>query len=224
VIINSEEADGFSVELPRKIGVLKKYAVGGFMGVKTMKTRWFRLEGGELRYYASEDMRPIKLKGTVSLAGANLLDADPESCSIQLQIGKDSAGMLMMEATTAKIAREWHAAFEETLLALRVRGSSSHQKRRQNLADISAGKPTVGDRGSPSPITAAGAGVLGFDAPTMNSKSRTLIQGCMRQHFLLKTLKDVREPAVRVRVVRVRGYLFCASADKSPAPPRMAPD
>ena len=210
---DDEEKSGFSIELPRKIGVLKKYAVGGFMGVKTIKTRWFRLDGGELRYYASEDMRPIKLKGTISLREAVLLDS--VGCGINIQIGEDSAGapiVLIMEATTPKIAKEWKDAFEETLLALRVRGfGSSHQKRRQNLADISNSKkkkvkdPTKGistkeeedddddDDNNNENEGNHGDRAMGFAAPDMDSRSKAMITDCLKQHFLMKTLKDLGE-------------------------------
>lgn len=54
------------IDYPHKEGYLKKTSSGNStLGImKSVKNRWFRLEGGELRYYESIDARPTTLKGT----------------------------------------------------------------------------------------------------------------------------------------------------------------
>ena len=131
--------DTSNMELPRKIGPLRKYAVGGLMNLKTVKSRWFRLDGGELRYYASEDMRPSKLKGTLSLRNGKVIHTpeNPISIIIQVEIpGEKSMKQLHMEASNPGEAKQWRDAFQETFLALRVRATSGGNKRRLNLADV----------------------------------------------------------------------------------------
>jgi len=190
--VDADKMDLSNAELPSKIGMLKKYAIGGFMGVKTTKTRWFRLEGGELRYYASEDMRPIKLKGTTALQRAVLLQgvsgATPNQ--IYLQVEKDAAGnatVLIMEASTEKEATEWCFALQETLLALRVRGSSSTKtKRRLNLTDLSA-KANSKSKGEANTPTRSPYGER-----RLEPRTEQMIEKCMQSHFLMKKIQDTK--------------------------------
>ena len=190
--VDSDQIDISSAELPSKVGMLKKYAIGGFMGVKTVKTRWFRLDGGELRYYADEDMRPIKLKGTVALNSAVLLRGVPgaTAAQIHLEVSKDSSGtptVLIMEAATDKEATEWCFALQETLLALRVRGTSSSQtKRRQNLMDLSGKSTAKSSRQADSPTSDS------FGANRLEARTERMLETCMGSHFLMKKIQDTK--------------------------------
>ena len=190
--LSDESIDTTAVELPRKIGMLKKHAVGGFLGVKTVHQRWFRLEGGELRYYADEDMRPIKLKGTINLYSGVLLETSTSGTdngtSIHIQVdkeGKEGTKVLIVEAASPKEAKEWRMALEETLLALRMRGNSmGRNKRRQNLADIGGSNVAKEDDEQ--------VGDSASWEMRMEARSEQLIASCSKSHFLMKKIQDTR--------------------------------
>lgn len=59
-----------------QIGTLKKRAIGGTLGYRNKKTRWFKLEAGELRYYNSSEFRPSDLKNVIKLVGCSVV-TDP---------------------------------------------------------------------------------------------------------------------------------------------------
>jgi cGMP-dependent protein kinase 1 len=198
-------SDG-STELPKKIGPLKKLAIGGFMGVKTKNNRWFRLDGGELRYYATEDMRPIKLKGTISLHNGCLLEKSSDN-HIDLQIGNDKGGqkVLQLEATTAKEAQDWREKLSQTFVGLRVRSQgSSGERRRQNMADLSSNDDK--DDTSTGDIT-------GWDRmqQRIEAKSERIIMDCLNQHYLTKKCDDVKGlvPAFR-QIYKLPGDVIIA--------------
>jgi cGMP-dependent protein kinase len=194
-----------TMELPRKIGKLKKYAVGGLLGVKTIKQRWFRLDGGELRYYASEDMRPSKLKGTIILRGAKLIPTPDDPTQILLQLPKPKAEKvakrLQMEAESPHLAKEWRDSLQETLLALLTSGSSaSGGKKRTNLADVGESEEDKAkkkkaeekdDDDDSGPALMGGGGWGGMGGGTsIPEKSVHIIMKCVKNHFLLKTIED----------------------------------
>ena len=198
--VDEKDIDISAAELPTKVGMLKKHAIGSFMGVKTIKTRWFRLEGGELRYYADQDMRPSKLKGTINLYGSVLLDtSETTEKEIHLQLARDSSGapsLLVMEASTPKEAKEWHFALKETILAQKVRGRSSLQvKRRQNLADLSSKVVVEAKKDAESKHWAESR---------LEPRTEKLITDCMNGHFLMKKTQNSKglinsfKPCVRL--------------------------
>lgn len=198
---------GSSLELPRKVGKLKKYAIGGMLGVKIVKQRWFRLDCGELRYYASDDMRPSKLKGTIPLRGAKLLPTPEDPTQILLQLhkkaGQKAAKRLQMEAETLHDAKAWRDAFQETLVSLLTAGSaaSATLKKRYNLADRGENeeekkkkmKEKESDDDDDKDIPGGG-----YSAPggwrSMSSgvpeRAVNTIMKCVKNHFLLKTIDE----------------------------------
>jgi len=169
-------------ELPRKVGSLKKRALGGKftarVGITSNKKRWFRLDGGVLMYYADKDMRPSKLKGTISLENSTLLkdndnDANSMSIRVELQDGK----ILHCEADTTKIANEWRVAFSESIEGLqKVRSHAT--ERRVNVADQSNDSETVPQL------------PLGSKKP---QKSLNAIKACLSQHFLVQSIQEYDE-------------------------------
>jgi len=172
------------VILPSKDGELKKLSVGGLMGIKKVTKRWFRLEGGELRYYTEERRRPSSLKRCLSLASAILLD-DPEPAVISIKF-EASDEVLRMEAASEKLAGEWKDRIRETLIMLKVRGAAGAQtKRRLNLADVSA-EGEESDERSKKPVA------LNPRIVVKSPESTHLIHECISHHFLLKTVKDVK--------------------------------
>ena len=126
-----------AIDFPHKEGFLRKSSTGPGSGgsvshvgglLRTTKRRWFRLAGGELRYYEDQDaLSRGRLKDTLSLRGAHLKDAsggsggggglaDGEACVITVHLL--SGRTLRLEAPTAKVAAEWRNAFAETLALL----------------------------------------------------------------------------------------------------------
>eukprot|EP00981_Chlorochromonas_danica_P000013 scaffold17_cov187-Ochromonas_danica.AAC.9 len=124
-----------TVDFPRKIGYLKKTSRGqATFGIKSVKKRFFRLEAGELRYYEDDDVRASRLKGVISLAGAQLAAGPGQMLSLHLSSGRH----LRLEASSGKEALEWCDAFGETLALLALQKQSSNDivkksRRRFNL-------------------------------------------------------------------------------------------
>lgn len=191
----SAAADDKVVELPRKNGVLKKFSTGGLLGVKSVQKRWFQLDSGGLRYYNEEKMRPATLKRALNLGFASINDAT-EANVIELKF-EDNPDFLRMEAANAKEASDWREMLRETLLSLRVRGASGAQsKRRLNLVDVSADGDEADQAKAPKAASAPGgrsaAKTWGKTVYEKTPKVVELIRNSMQQHFLLKTVKDVK--------------------------------
>ena len=128
------------VEFPKRIGPLRKKAVGGTFGVKSVKKRWFRLESGELRYYNEEQMKPSQLKGTVQIAGSNLSsDKDKRVFSLHMADGK----LLEMEASSETDALMWVNAIRETQEILRSSRRKKERRRRDDVGLEKVGKYKV---------------------------------------------------------------------------------
>ena len=117
---------------------MTKKAIGGLLGYRNKKNRWFNLESGELRYYNGPDLRPSELKNVVKLVGCSVISdpATPEGFTIILpdqktldvshtetQLSVDTnltnkyilIRQLQLQATTAKDAHEWIEALKETI-------------------------------------------------------------------------------------------------------------
>ena len=189
------------VVLPSKDGELKKLSVSGLMGIKSVTKRWFRLDGGELRYYTDEKRKPNTLKRCISLASAALLD-DPDPLVIAIKF-EDKEDVLRMEAANEKTADEWKERIRETLISLKVRGAAGAQtKRRLNLADVSA----EGDGSEDQKKVVAPARLM-----VKPPESVRLITECIQNHFLLKTVKDVKALVDGMfKVVKLSGDLIIA--------------
>lgn len=104
-----------------------------------LKTRWFKLEGGELRYYTEANMRPSSLKQTVILIGCSINEAESKNRSIVLNLAessvdKEDANALCMEAATKEIAADWKKALQDTIDALGAK-SITGKARRANVAN-----------------------------------------------------------------------------------------
>lgn len=119
------ESNASAIEFPHKAGYLKKSSQGNStFGIKSVKRRWFRLEGGELRYYEDEDIRPSKLKDTCDLRGARLMNTDQQnSCTVHLQLA--NGRLMKLEAPALKVALEWRDALSETISLLQYQKNST---------------------------------------------------------------------------------------------------
>lgn len=187
---SSKGAGGGEVDMPRKLGALKKRALGGTLGFKTVKTRYFKLDGGELCYFADEDMRPSKLKGHIVLANAKILP-NPDNKLIVLEL--DDGAVLQMEAPTPKIAQEWIDVFRITINNL-IGGAKAGKKRRVNLAnegsDTGSGSAS-GPRKSITPAGSNGSGSGGGGVAVQKNRITTeIIKSALKTHFLLGSITD----------------------------------
>jgi ABC-type transport system involved in multi-copper enzyme maturation permease subunit len=63
-------------------------SIGSTFGIKSIKKRYFR-QGGELRYYEDEDIRPSKLKDTLDLKQAKVLLENSTFLSLSLHNGRN---------------------------------------------------------------------------------------------------------------------------------------
>lgn len=152
------------IDYPHKEGYLKKTSSGNStLGImKSVKNRWFRLEGGELRYYESMDARPTTLKGTgdfysfifvriklhhcccptVNLVGASVSDIDSNNC-ISLQLSSEGQGngrLMRLEAVTPKVALEWRNALAETCILLKRSPTGASPTAATSAAPTGGGK------------------------------------------------------------------------------------
>ena len=195
-IPDSATTDDKVVELPHKIGVLKKFSMGGLLGVKSVQKRWFQLDSGGLRYYNAEKMRPATLKRALNLGFASINDAT-EPNVIELKF-EDNPDVLRMEAANEMEATEWRDALRETLLSLRVRGAAGAQsKRRLNLVDVSSDGNEVGQGKVPKAASVSGGGrsaakAWGKTVYEKTPKVVEMIRTSMQTHFILGTVKDVK--------------------------------
>ena len=213
----SASTDDKVVELPRKMGQLKKFSLGGVLGVKSVQKRWFQLDGGYLRYYNAEKvekMNPAVLKRAIALNFASINDATDANI-IELKF-EDTADVLRMEAADVALANEWREILRETVLALRVCGASGAQtKRRLNLVDVSAAGEE-GEETSKAPTKmAAGLRTTGKAwGKTIYEKTPQiieLIRSCMQRHFLLKTVKDFKSLVDSMnKVIKLPGDVIIA--------------
>jgi cGMP-dependent protein kinase len=107
-----------ATDFPHKSGYLKKISSGtSAFGLNKTVKRWFRLEGGELRYYEDEDIRPSKLKSTLDLRGAQL-SADSKDNSPVFRLELTNGRSMRLEAPSAAEAVAWRDAIGETLALL----------------------------------------------------------------------------------------------------------
>ena len=166
------------VEFPKLIGPLRKKAVGGTFGVKSVKKRWFRLESGELRYYGEDQMKPSQLKGTVQIAGSKLLnEKNRKNFSLSMADGK----LLEMEASNESDAQMWIDAIKETQAIL---AGSIERKERRRRDDVNLEKVTE-SKGR------LGGNTVDTIRPIHKSKeTRSFIKHSLQDHFLLNSLDD----------------------------------
>ena len=153
------------VDMPRKMGQLKKKAIGGTFGIKSVKNRYFKLDGGELCYFADEDMRPTKLKGHINLHNAKVV---PDNNNLGIVLKLEDGSLLEMEAVSAKLATEWNDVLRITINNLGG-GAKAGKKRRVNLTNEGT------DTGSSASASAA---------------SVDIIKSALKTHFLLGNITD----------------------------------
>mmetsp|Transcript_10782 Transcript_10782/g.16396 ORF Transcript_10782/g.16396 Transcript_10782/m.16396 type:complete len:1178 (-) Transcript_10782:165-3698(-) len=167
-----------SVELPKKTGMLKKKSIEGKkFGFKNVKSRWFRLEGGELRYYGEKSMRPSSLKKTISLKGCTMPTENKENDGDNITVTLPDGNSLLMIANSADSAREWRTAISDTIMILNktLEGESKEaKKRRVNLSNVQYDDSPVVRRE-----------VVHKSEATVRS-----ITSALQQHFLLCTLQE----------------------------------
>ena len=94
--------------------------------------RWFKLEGGELRYYGEPSMRPSSLKQSLSLTGCTLHAEDTKGRHIVINLS--DGNQLCMEAASKDLASEWVKVLSETMDILNNK-SAAGNTRRINVAN-----------------------------------------------------------------------------------------
>ena len=172
----SNIGDDVQVELPKLTGPLKKKAVGGTFGVKSVRKRWFRLESGELKYYGEEQMKPSQLKGTVQISGSKLsTDKDKRNFSLRMNDGK----ILEMEASSESNAQMWIDAIRETQSIL---GGSTGKKERKRRDDVKLEKSSVSKTRTSSLTKKSDI--------SKSNETRSFIKTALKDHFLLNGLED----------------------------------
>lgn len=159
------------MELPRKMGELSKKPIVGRFGLKTPKTRWFKLEGGELRYYGESSMRPSSLKQTLSLTGCSMNDAETKIRTIVINLS--DGNQLCMEAASKEIATEWVKVLRETIDILNSK-SAAGKTRRINVANEHSD----------------GADAVIKSIAPKSPSTISVIEDALSQHFLMGSLGD----------------------------------
>ncbi len=128
-----------AVDFPHMEGYLRKTSSGKTLGIKSVKKRWFRLEGGELRYYEDEDVRPSKVRGVFELSAIEVLPPEMENSPfVQIQF-PDGGRLMKLEAANGKIAHDWRDALNQTIFVLQqnrtIYNSEFKKARRFNVYD-----------------------------------------------------------------------------------------
>jgi len=135
------------LEPPIKTGQIRKKAIGGFMGLKNTKQRWFRLEAGELRYYDKKSMKPSRLKGVVSLkGGADVGKTKHEDRDEEIQLNLPDGRQLVLKCDDAATAIEWRRAFKETIRIFDGAAAQYKDKKRKRNIAITKGTGAEGLR------------------------------------------------------------------------------
>lgn len=122
-----------SLEMPRKLGYLKKKSIEGKkFGFKNVKRRWFKLEAGELSYYSSEVMNADTFKKSFLLKDCSIDESKDKESPVNIVLNLPNGFSLLMEASTTSEASEWRNALKETLYVI-AKSSVGLKKRRINL-------------------------------------------------------------------------------------------
>ena len=171
------------LDFPQLTGPLFKQAIGKSMrssfGKGGEKKRWFKLQGGELRYYAKDDLRPNSLKGTVPLAGCSisLNEKEPRCFSVELPDGK----ALVVRGESDKEVQRWVSALTDTLDMMNKNEKLQPGKRRHRIL-ISEDSNASGTGGQKA------HNVVEKEQSTID----TLV-AALEQHFLFKKVGDLTE-------------------------------
>jgi CRP-like cAMP-binding protein len=164
-------------------GPLFKQAIGKSMrssfGKGGEKKRWFKLQGGELRYYAKDDLRPNSLKGTVPLAGCNisLNEKEPRCFSVELPDGK----VLVVRGESDKEVQRWVSALTDTLDMMNKNEKHQPGKRRHRIL-ISEDSNASGSGGHKT-----------HNVVEKEQSTKDALVTALEQHFLFKKVGDLTE-------------------------------
>lgn len=100
--------------------------------------RWFKLEGGELRYYGEPSMRPSSLKQSLALTGCTLNPEETKGKNIVISLTEGAT--LCMEADSKEIASEWVKVLQDTMDILNSKNAAG-KTRRVNVANEHSDAP-----------------------------------------------------------------------------------
>jgi CRP-like cAMP-binding protein len=186
-------------DMPHKAGNLTKKAIAGTLGYRNKKTRWFKLEAGELRYYNSAECRPSELKNVIKLVGCsvspdpNVREAFslilPDQKTLDVRVAASaprdavahagvglSCSMLVvqLQAATAQDARDWIEILKEAINVVdRLAQRERTRTRRQNIAVENDDRPLA-----PLPVV------------QKSPETMQLLNEALHNHFMLANLKD----------------------------------
>ncbi|KAH8044631.1 cAMP-dependent protein kinase regulator [Aureococcus anophagefferens] len=129
--------DAYHVDLPTLAGPLRKKAIG--RGVilsnrKGWKDRWFKLEGGVLRYFKDDTYRPESMKGEVCLAGCSVARGTADDRKKRSARSADGAA----DAAARAIKRAMAAARERAAFLFSPDGGDLDAELEQKLLDAFA--------------------------------------------------------------------------------------
>ena len=162
------------VELPKMEGQLKKMSgQNSKFKVSKLDTRWFRLEAGELKYYADQSLKISKHTKIMSLKAARLSEGN-EGVNIHVQFA--NGHHLQIVASSDVTASEWRNAIGSTIamLAEAEKDTNGGKKRRADLANIQGGN----------------ASSRQCKKVYKSSDSKDIIMKALKKHFMLSGLTD----------------------------------
>lgn len=198
-----------TTELPRKIGFLKKKVarIKSFkklIGVVNSELRYFRLDGGELFYYADEDMSFSKLKRSFQLQGAKIIPNEQlnQDMPLYIIIKLAEGNILKLKASTIKIALEWKESFGETLFLLEKQRENSGKinNRRINITYSKENNEKINNFAQKKyNLVKSSLTDQIISSPSskikkkQTSKVYDMIKVCLQEHFLISKLNDINE-------------------------------
>lgn len=108
-----------------------------------VNVRWFKLEGGEIRYYADESMRPSSLKGTLSLRGCSLPATDEANGDVNITVQRPDGHCLLMIAASPELAGDWRSAIASSISLLLKQEGALLKNRRANIGNVQSDSRTA---------------------------------------------------------------------------------
>ena len=164
------------VEMPKKEGQLKKMSgQKSKFKVTKLDTRWFRLEGGELKYYGDQSLKISKHNKIMSLKGAALSIEDGHNEGVNIHLNLANGNTLHIVTPSDVTASEWRKAIEDSIKIITENAAKNGGKRRRfNLANIQ-------DDNVPVKLN---------ERVFKNSETKSTITTALQKHFMLSDLTD----------------------------------
>jgi CRP-like cAMP-binding protein/serine/threonine protein kinase len=172
------------VEPPSRTGPLKKRAIGGIMGYRNIKQRWFKLEAGELRYYDNESLKPSRLKGTVSLKDKASLAPMETGRPLKMKILFGEGKNIVMFSDTPEEAESWRRDFLETIRIFEGASSQYKDKKRKKNVSMNRKIEVEGEDG-PTERNSSSNLLSRSVRTTMTESSKEVLKIALHGHFLL---------------------------------------